>query len=259
MVSAAGFPLDPIWYTKIRNAHKLGISKTLTYTAALSTLQHSIFERKQPHHHAFDQAKMGFTHPLSDHLTELNALRAFEGVKRENRQDLDDWCYRMFLSRRSLEAALVAQQEIESFMAKSLGEPLKFVPTLDPKFNISFRMALAQGLHTKAALLVDDHRFDYQPLYYPTSALADTSSVMFGFPSQWVVFNTVRLGDKGIAYAVTLTAIDPSWILGMPLFSKDALSDRVAQGIMSESIRELIITEQNRIAGTEMTTVMDVD
>jgi hypothetical protein len=257
-MAAAGFPLDPIWYSTISIAHGLGSSKTLTFIAALSTLQHSIFHRRHRQHQAFEIVKAGFRHPLSDHFTELNALRAYQNVVEENILDVDDWCYRMFLSRRMVEMALAAQEQIELFMARALGGPLRSLATLHPLFDVNFRKSLARGLHTKAALLID--RFDavYQPLYYTPKVLADASSIMWGMPAKWVVFNSIRLGDKGVEFAVTMTAIEPEWILDMPLFRSDALADRVAHGLMERRFQEIIKGVQARIAGGDKAE-MEVD
>jgi hypothetical protein len=221
----------------------------LTYTAALSTLQNDIFDRPITHHHAFELVKKGFTHPLSDHLTDLNAVRGYQLATEERKEDMGSWCLTMFLNRKSLDIVLETQRQVEAYMAKALGEPLMSIPTLDPRFQVNFRRALAEGLHTRAAMLIDSRDAAYQPVYYHYAALAESSSIMFAqsMAAQWVVFNKVHLSSKPVL--CKLTAINPEWILDMPLFSDQSMSSRVAHKIMMPNVQSAILEIRRRIRG----------
>jgi pre-mRNA-splicing factor ATP-dependent RNA helicase DHX16 len=81
---AANIPVDPVWYRAICEAVKFNCSYEMIAIAALSSTQQSIFLRPFALKRVSDEAMTQFYHPLSDHMTYLNALYAYVNARNEN-------------------------------------------------------------------------------------------------------------------------------------------------------------------------------
>lgn len=92
---AAKLPVDPIWYCALSAGVKYGCVSEIVSLAAISSIQGDIRVRPRSMlaSRASDIVWSHFAHPLSDHITRLNALHAFMRTKAEETMDLETWCF----------------------------------------------------------------------------------------------------------------------------------------------------------------------
>jgi HrpA-like RNA helicase len=86
---AAGLPLDPVWSYAILKASEYNCVAEMISLAALATVQHSIFLTPSAVSQVAQISRQQFAHPLSDHITGLNALHAYVRAKMEKKMDMD--------------------------------------------------------------------------------------------------------------------------------------------------------------------------
>ena len=80
---AAGFPVSPLWIYALQTASKRKCLGEMTVLASIASAQQSIFLRPLSHQHVADLSRHQFVHPLSDHITGLNAVYAYSRALRE--------------------------------------------------------------------------------------------------------------------------------------------------------------------------------
>lgn len=95
--------------------------------AAISSTQHPIFSRPPPARFAADIAHQRFACPLSDHISQLNALHAYESaMKTNNRLPISQWCFDAFLNRRALSEVVRSETNCSLHCSRSCRIRKKF-------------------------------------------------------------------------------------------------------------------------------------
>lgn len=69
---------------------------------------------------ASDTAWSHFAHPLSDHITQLNALHAFMRTKAEETIDLERWCFDHFNSKSAMDEVCQLRDRIKNIWTRDL-------------------------------------------------------------------------------------------------------------------------------------------
>lgn len=82
---AAKLPAHPDWYKAIVEGHKLDCSDDIISLAALNSTQNPIFARSHKVRYAPDTAHTQFACPISDHISQLNALHAYVRVSSQGK------------------------------------------------------------------------------------------------------------------------------------------------------------------------------
>ena len=103
----AAFPLEPPLARPLLAAADLGCTaEVLTIVSVLSTSA-KLFVDSHDMRDAAVEARRKFRHLSGDHLTVLNAVRAYEDVSlSEGKAGRKDWCRKMFLNERCLTEAI---------------------------------------------------------------------------------------------------------------------------------------------------------
>jgi hypothetical protein len=91
--------------------------------AAACSASDSIFARNYAFRHAGQKARGMFAYPLSDHITEMNALQAYAIATRGgngSRMDTTQWCDKHFVNKKTADEALVLKGLLYQWWAKVL-------------------------------------------------------------------------------------------------------------------------------------------
>ncbi|KAJ3467606.1 hypothetical protein MRS44_005170 [Fusarium solani] len=232
---AAKLPVDPLWHNAIIEAKSLGCLGEIVGIAALSTVQsqHSIFLRPHAFAAVADEAHRQFDCPMSDHITQLNALHTF--VEAEKDGDADNWCRHFFLNRRVLEDAVRLRAQLIENVQPRLG-PVTVMDYRDENYNTNICKALARSLFCNVAIrdpgskaakgkgpAVDNDDELYRTVHRNHQAGLDIDSVLVGSKAEWVVFDKfIHAGWQ--QRLQTATAIKPEWVIDLPYFQDDNLA-----------------------------------
>lgn len=154
----AAFPLEPPLARALLSASELGCTaEVLTVVSVLSTSA-KLFVDSHDARDAAADARRKFRHLSGDHLTVLNAARAYEDVVRsESKAGRRDWCRKMFLNERCLAEAMNIRAQLRDVCDRH---------QVDWKVGVAEReegdgqgqilRAIAQGLVQNTAFLQPD-------------------------------------------------------------------------------------------------------
>lgn len=198
--------------------------------AALCSTQASIFLRPSGYQQAADLLRTQFAHPLSDHLTHLNALNAYRRTRdilKERfscSQDmLEEWCMEHALNIRALEEVCTVRDIAENFLHRSRKIDADKASVMD---MTSVRNALAVAFCTHTAI---HHSGDvYRTVHENTPALLSPASSLVGGNHDWIMYTTLHktVGKQQLQIA---TAIDAEWLVDLPFF-REAIMPRTGDG-----------------------------
>lgn len=174
--------------------------------AAVCSTQHAIFVRPFSHQQAADLVRQQFANPLSDHITYLNAFKAFGKTRYENKMDLDEWCENRFLNRRGLDDACRMRADLHKYMKETGFVPPNSCGIGD---NTIIRKALARSMFTQVAIQRDQD--DYRTVHGNQSGLIWPGSVIAGGNHEWIVYQSFLTTGK--PYLQMVTAIMPEWLV----------------------------------------------
>ncbi|KAF5631489.1 pre-mrna splicing factor rna helicase [Fusarium tjaetaba] len=211
---AATLPIDLTWYNAFNEAIKLGCLSELIDIAALASVKNPIFLRPHETQHAADLPHGQFTAPLSDHMTELNTLRAYLRTKRSmSTQELATWCNETFLSSEALEEALVLQKDLIKWCKAKLDvSEISVLTPNDKDYDVKIRKAIAKGFFLHAAMRDDSPRPDqYRTLKEGYHVWIHPNSALGGGDWEWVVYHKIE--PTGFQYMDRCTVIEPTWLL----------------------------------------------
>lgn len=205
---AVKLPINPIMCRLLEAAARLECLEAMTVIVAACQLQHSIFLRPSDVTDASDRmGRAQFAHPLSDHITNLNAAYAYKHVQKEGKIGLEQWCHDNFLSKPMLDSLWRMQDRLKGRVEKrwpgGMNKGIKDIQ--NPMFSETIRKALAIGLVTQPAMLrskSNSHitvNYNQPGLISPQSAVLyqgqDVSSATFTkrgavFPAyRWIVYD----------------------------------------------------------------------
>ena len=182
--------------------------------AAANSSKDGIFTKPHAWRHVAQRARGMFAYPLSDHVTEMNALVAYKTARDPMgpRLDTNKWCEKHFINRRAAEEALTVKNLLEQWWRRTLGEG-KHIPTtpLDNRlFDSRMRQALAQAFFFNSAV-----RDRGSTLYYAVRDnkpyTLDPYSVLNGILPDWVVCSRVFSSSR--PYLVRCTAINVEHVM----------------------------------------------
>ncbi|KAI8721795.1 hypothetical protein NCS52_00322000 [Fusarium sp. LHS14.1] len=238
---AAKLPVDPLWHNALIEARSLGCLGEVVGIAALSTVQsqHSIFLRPHAFAAVADEAHRQFDCPMSDHITQLNALHAFVEAKKDG--DADDWCRHFFLNRRVLEDAVRLRAQLIENVQPRLGL-VTIMDYRDENYETNICKALARSLFCNVAIrdpaakgkgpAMDNDDELYRTVHRNHQAGLDMDSVLVGSKAELVVFDKfVYTGWQ--QHLHTVTAIKPEWVMDLPYFQDDHLA-RKRSGVLRQ-------------------------
>lgn len=250
---AANLPVHPVWYNAIAIAHELGCSHEMLTIAAIQSNQHSIFLRPCASKLAADLAHQRFACPISDHITQLNAVHAYLQTESQSiqpsasRDDINmrEWCSDAFLSMRAIEEVKLIRMQLRKSFADLFKEDPKAGRLESPDYDINIRKALAWAFSHQVAF--SDGGGDlYRVLHFNWHAGIHPDSSLVGINHQWIIYDSFV--DTFQQHLTTVTAIEPEWIMvsnfflltltclytdetqGLQQFSRVKLADRKKEG-----------------------------
>ncbi|KAK6077945.1 pre-mRNA-splicing factor ATP-dependent RNA helicase prp43 [Seiridium cupressi] len=119
---AALLPVEPHWYRVLAAAKSLGCLEDSCAIVAIASSQYPICSRPNAFRDAADCiGNPESAHPLSDPITELNALHAYGRAKRANNVDMGKWCHDHFLNRSQLEHVSNARRARGAYSIEAQG------------------------------------------------------------------------------------------------------------------------------------------
>ncbi|PNP53779.1 hypothetical protein THARTR1_05903 [Trichoderma harzianum] len=221
--NAADCPLDPIWYRAIETGAKFGCSLDMLDIAVLCSSQTSIFLRPPGYHQVADFLRTQFAHPLSDHLTHLNAFNAYlkaRGALQErfsNPQSvLEEWCMEHALNMQALEEVCTAREIARRFLKDKIAPTRASVTDMT-----SIRNTLAVAFCTHTAI---HHSADvYRTVHEDTPALLSSVSSLVGRNHEWIVYTTLQQ-EGGKRELQIATSINAEWLVDLPFFQEAIMS-----------------------------------
>lgn len=230
---AAHCPLDTIWYRAIETGAKFGCSLDIVDIAVLCSSQTSIFLRPSGYQQVADLLRTRFSHPLSDHISLLNAFNAYT-LARDRLKELNvpeeilaDWCMENALNRGALEEALSTRERLSRFLKSTAKIRATRASVTD---IISIRKALAIAFCTHTAI----HRTGdaYRTVHENTPALLSPLSSLVGRNHEWIMNTNLHKSD-GKQQLQIATVIDPEWLVELPFF-QEAIMPKTGTGSLRQ-------------------------
>ncbi|KAF5551800.1 pre-mrna splicing factor rna helicase [Fusarium mexicanum] len=218
---AAQIPVHPVWYNAIVEGQKLGCGMEMVALAALGSTQDPVlFHPAGVDIMAVIIAHSRFSCPVSDHITNLNALHAYARTKLQGNMDMAQWCFDAFIDQRVMEEVLRIREQLKAKVQILLGKPLTSA-TFGNETELKIRKALARSLFTNSA--IEKGEDVYMTVHDAVPAVVSMTSVLFKQGYSWVVFDKlIKYGSK--IYLQNATAVDPEWLADLPFFQDDKLS-----------------------------------
>ncbi|KAM0209798.1 hypothetical protein ACHAQI_006262 [Fusarium lateritium] len=222
---AAKLPAHPVWYNAIAMAHELGCSQEMLTIAAIQSSQHPIFLRPRASRLAADLAHQRFACPVSDHITQLNAVHAYLQTESQSMQssgspvdiNMREWCSDAFISMNAIEGVKLIRMQLRKFFADLFKEDPKAGNLESPEYDINIRKALAWAFSHQVAF--SDGGDDlYRVLHFNWPAGIDPDSSLIGINHQWIIYDSFV--DTLQQHLTTVTAIEPEWIMGSNNFQE---------------------------------------
>ena len=212
---AVKLPVHPMWYRALLAARELKCVSSIMWLAALSGLPHSVFETPSAIKGPAELSRANFAHPLSDHITDLNAVMVYFTMKDQiddseptKEEQVDEWCKSKFIRRWTIiEAAqkvTLMQKRIKWHEEDQAAADLETMHT-------NIRKCLAKGLCIQSAYLQKkDQQKWYTTVHRNCQALICHNSTIDRDHYPWIVFNSASYGAR--PYLNMVTVIDPDWI-----------------------------------------------
>ncbi|KAI0761980.1 P-loop containing nucleoside triphosphate hydrolase protein [Trametes elegans] len=211
----AAFPLEPPLARALIASSELGCTaEILTIVSVLSASSHLFVDTHDARDAAAD-ARRKFRHPSGDHLTVLNAVRAYEDVAgAESKAGRREWCRRMFLNERCLAEAANIRAQLCDVCARtgvdaraSAGE--NDAPVL---------RALVRGLVQNTAFLQPDG--SYKQVMGPSIVKIHPSSSLADKKVPAIIYDELVYTTH--VYARGVSGVSRSFIAEVPVFQQRA-------------------------------------
>uniref|UniRef100_A0A8H7N6K9 RNA helicase n=1 Tax=Bionectria ochroleuca TaxID=29856 RepID=A0A8H7N6K9_BIOOC len=151
---------------------KNGCLREMIDLAAISSTQHPIFSRPPSAQFAANIAHQRFACPLSDHISQLNALHAYESaMKTNNRLPISQWCFDAFLNRRALSEVVRIRDQLLASLQQELSYTKEVCGFEDAEYDTHIRKTLARSFfyrvrmaNSRARFCLTDASTDYRVL-----------------------------------------------------------------------------------------------
>ena len=238
-MQASRFPIGPMWYRAIDVASKIGPKgdtklncvTDMLEIAVLCSLQRPIFLRPWGYTQVAGLLHTAFAHPLSDHLTLVNAFNAYFHVRtihkarkaardkpaaeRSEQEALDaakpdfsleGWCHVHALSSPALEDAITMRRQLNrSLAAADISGSRAEITDLT-----TVRKALALAFPNRVA--IHHAGSAYRAVPENTGGLVLPASPLFGRTSEWIIQTHFQTTGRR-QYFGPATAINAEWLV----------------------------------------------
>jgi pre-mRNA-splicing factor ATP-dependent RNA helicase DHX15/PRP43 len=256
---AAHCPLDPIWYRAIETGAEFGCSLDIVDIAVLCSSQTSIFLRPSGYQQVGDLLRTKFSHPLSDHISLLNAFNAYILARDERKEpnnseeSLVDWCMENALNMGALEEALLTRTRLSRFLKFTAKIKASWASVTD---MISIRKALAIAFCTHTAI----HRTGdaYRTVHENTPALLSPLSSLTGRNHEWVMYTNLHKSG-GKQQLQIATVIDPEWLVELPFFQEAIMPKTGAGSLRQPNVKNSLDYAKARIEARNQNQQPDPD
>ncbi|KAI9167615.1 Pre-mRNA-splicing factor ATP-dependent RNA helicase PRP43 [Paramyrothecium foliicola] len=248
-VLAARCPLDPIWLKAIQEGVKFGCASEMIDIAVLCSTQKSIFLRPAQFAQAADLIRQNLTSYPSDHIALLNAYHAYSLAYNKSTKDknfnLDAWCSSMFLSRDALEDADKTREAVGGFAKDVMRIPATRALTTNP---VAICKALARTFYTQTAFCKNDGLYRTIPEH--VCVLLGPYCSVRGLNNPWIVYTKLTMSGRKLLVEIA-TAVDPEWLVDLPLFQEDRLPQTQKRGYRQPEVKASLDAARARIAASK--------
>lgn len=187
----ASFPLEPIFARSLIASKDYSCTlETLDIISVLSSSS-KLFLDISEHRDAASEARLKFRHPSGDHLTILNAVRAYHDIAAsENKGARRDWCRKHYLNERTLIEAREIKDQLRQACTR-LG--------IDWKVSCGDReepvlKSIAHGLAQNSAFLQPDGSYK--------QVMGQSVGVSWGCVWMGSVLTTLMVDDRWSRYTL---------------------------------------------------------
>lgn len=149
----ASFPIEPHFSRSILASSENTCTKEILTIVSILSSSSKLFLDISDQREAASDARRKFRHPSGDHMTILNAVRAYEEIaKNENKIQRKEWCRKHFVNERTLtEARKIREQLIDVCRKVGLDPDVSCGEDEDPVIT-----SLGYGLVGNSAFLQQD-------------------------------------------------------------------------------------------------------
>lgn len=217
---AAQSPVDPMWAYAVELAkrHRPLVAQHIVAMAILRCSMHPIWSIPSSHLAVGHLAMTHFADPMSDHLTELNALYAYEAIEDtcDSQRTINEWCNMRFLNRRVLDEVISIRNMCVDRMHIHTS-----LDTMTEQTRLDIRWVLARAFFRHCAFLTPrdgDEYPRYRTIHGNWETVLAVDSMLNSLTHQWVIYDKFKLGQ--LPYLEKATAIDPAWIVVSWLVSR---------------------------------------
>ncbi|KAI0643096.1 P-loop containing nucleoside triphosphate hydrolase protein [Trametes meyenii] len=211
----ASFPLEPPLSRALLASLALGCPSELLTILSVLSASSPLFVDTTAARDAAADARRKFRHPAGDHLTVLNAVRAYDDVTAagEGKAARRDWCRRMFLNERCLVEAVNIRAQLRDVCAHA---GIDWRVSAGDDVEGPVLKALVHGLVQNTAFLQPDGSYKQvmgQSIVkiHPSSSLADKKVPVIIYDE--LVYTTQ-------VYARGVSAVPRSFIAEVPVFQQ---------------------------------------
>ncbi|ETS76248.1 hypothetical protein PFICI_11635 [Pestalotiopsis fici W106-1] len=269
---AVQFPIAPVMFRVLESAARLECLEEMCAIVAASSQQNPIWVRPTEFADAADlHGPALFAHPLSDHITSLNAVQAYAKAFMEKKVDLNEWCLENFLSRAALDSVCTLRNRLIKLAEKRWPG---CIPTVADdisadEYHVRIRKALAIGLCTQSAVKKIKTDLHMTVNYNKGGIISAESSVLYhgydlssmpinrasnGFPAyQWIVYDEF-VSVAGKPTFSNVTVIEPEWVCNEEFMSRDRATKKYNGQLKQPKIQANLAAARQSMADTAAAT-----
>ncbi|RYP07554.1 hypothetical protein DL765_009121 [Monosporascus sp. GIB2] len=239
------FPLDPVWFYAIQAAQEYRSVPAIVTIAAAASTQQSIFLRPHAVQHVAHMVMRVFGHPLSDHVTIINAIHAYIRAKIEGKIDMALWCRSFFINQRAMEEVLTIRRHVVETLVKKYGKDFVTGTPFGDFPDVNIRKSLAMGLFHQTAI---KHKGEdvYRTIHQNQDALLHPESGLIKAGHEWVVYNSFVLSSK--QYLHVVTAVEPEWLVDHPYFQTERMSKKTnGRDLVQDFVKQSLDKARQRL------------
>ncbi|VUC26177.1 unnamed protein product [Clonostachys rosea] len=224
---AARLSVHPKWLNAFLEGQKNGCLREMIDLAAIASTQHPIFSRPPPARFVADIAHQRFACPSSDHISQLNALHAYESaMKTENRLRINQWCFDAFLDRRALGEVVRIRDQLVTTLQTMLNNTKEICAPDDVEYDTQIRKTLARSFFYQCAIKNSGGNYYlYKTVHEGQPAGIHPESALCWGNKEWIVYS--EFVSSGTPYLQTVTAVDPAWLIDLDFFQDENLPKTV--------------------------------
>ncbi|CAI6098698.1 unnamed protein product [Clonostachys chloroleuca] len=237
---AAQNPFEPNWnyaieFAKVKYPH---VAHHIVALAAMCSSMQSIFLAAPTK--LVPSSLASRADPMSDLITELNALYAFEAEepKRPNDRELDQWCDRRSLNRLLMEQVLLQRDSMIETMEVRFDDAPEALNSQDGE---NIRKTLARTFFRNIAFQSPSSKGElrYHTVHGNFEALIAQESMLSTGEHPWVMYDALKMGRNNLCME-RVTHIEPGWIADLPFFQDDRMKRNYHGNIAQWRVKEAL-------------------